>query len=69
MGWWVGDQRVKGWCGDKGGGRGVTKEVELIKQRDSLVVKHYNFLWQRRLFFPPLFYGVETSNSPGMNQS
>lgn len=36
---------LKGGMGAKGmGGRGVTKEVELIKQRDSLVVKHDNFL-------------------------
>lgn len=68
--WWQHERkkREEGWREERwsiGRGKkegGVTKEVELIKQTDSLMDKHYNFLEQ-----PPL-PGVETS-TPGMNQS
>lgn len=58
--WWGGDGRVKGWFGDKGE-EGVTKEVELIKQR---------VLWSNitTSCSDILFSGGETRNSPGTVQ-
>lgn len=62
MEWWGGDRKVKGWCGDKRE-RGVTKEVEYIKQQDSC---------GQTLQLPAAtFYFLEgeTGNIRGMNHS